>query len=89
MFGITKKELRKLNVALHRDLGYFFSTLIVIYCISGIALNHVDDWNSDFIITKDSVTISRSYTINEINQNVVKEFSAMVKEEDYKIFDFP
>ena len=74
MFGITKTKLRRLNVALHRDLGYFFSSLIVVYCISGVALNHIDDWNPDFIITKDSVSISRTYTVNEIDKKVVKKF---------------
>lgn len=89
MLGVSKTKLRRLNVALHRDLGYFFSSLIVVYCISGIALNHIDDWNPDFIITKDSVTLSRNYTVKEINKNVVKEFNALVHESDYKIFDFP
>lgn len=89
MFGWTKTKIRRLNIATHRDVGYFFSSLILVYCISGIALNHVDDWNPDFIITKDSVTISRIYSVAEITKAKVKEFNALVGEEDYKIFDFP
>ena len=36
---------KKINYNLHRDLGFFFFGLIVIYSISGIALNHRDVWN--------------------------------------------
>ncbi len=44
-------KLRKLNRILHRDLGYFFFGMCIIYGISGIALNHLDDWNPNYIIT--------------------------------------
>jgi len=43
---------RKLNRVLHRDLGYFFAGMIIIYAVSGIALNHIGDWNPNYIITK-------------------------------------
>lgn len=41
---------RKWNRIIHRDLGYIFFGMSVIYGLSGIALNHLDDWNPDFII---------------------------------------
>jgi hypothetical protein len=33
-------RLRRLITATHRDLGYFFAGLTVIYAVSGIAVNH-------------------------------------------------
>lgn len=39
---------RKLIIATHRDLGYFFAGLTVIYAISGIAVNHIKDWNPSY-----------------------------------------
>jgi hypothetical protein len=39
---------RKWNRAIHRDLGYFFAAMSVIYGLSGIALNHIDDWNPSY-----------------------------------------
>lgn len=42
---------RKWNRAIHRDLGYFFFGMVVIYCLSGIAINHRNDWNPNYIIT--------------------------------------
>lgn len=89
MLGLTKSKIRKLNVAFHRDLGYFFSSLILVYCISGIALNHVDDWNPDFIIKKETVNISRSFTKVEINEMQISEFGKLVGETKYKVYDFP
>ncbi len=83
------KKIRRLNVATHRDLGYFFSTLILIYCISGIALNHVDDWNPDFILHKKTVTLPKTFTKEDINAEQIKEFGKLVGESDYKVFDFP
>ena len=43
-------ELRKWNRIIHRDLGYVFFGMSIIYGLSGIALNHLDDWNPDYII---------------------------------------
>lgn len=87
MFGGTK--IRRLNLALHRDLGYFFSSLILVYCLSGIALNHVDDWNPDFIIRKETIPINRSFEKSEINEKQINEFGKLVGEKKYKVVDFP
>lgn len=40
----------KLNRALHRDLGYFCFGMIIIYALSGIGLNHLDDWNPRYSV---------------------------------------
>lgn len=89
MTGITKKEVRQMNLAWHRDLGYFFSTLILVYCLSGIALNHVNDWNPDFILDKKDIQLNQSYKTSEIDKEEVTALSKLVGEEEYKMFDFP
>ena len=61
MFNWNIRQIRRLNLATHRDLGYFFSSMILVYCISGIALNHVDDWNPDFVIHKKTIAIDKTY----------------------------
>jgi uncharacterized protein len=48
---------RKLNRILHRDFGYFFFGLTIIYALSGIALNHLDDWNPSYVITRENITL--------------------------------
>lgn len=43
----------KLNRCLHRDIGYFCIGLTLIFAVSGIALNHVDDWNPNYQVTQE------------------------------------
>lgn len=50
-------KIRKLIRILHRDIGYIAFGLTIIYSISGIAVNHVSDWNPNYIIKKDTLTI--------------------------------
>ena len=41
---------RKWNRRIHRDLGYLFFGMTILYALSGIALNHRDTWNPNFIV---------------------------------------
>lgn len=34
--------------ALHRDIGYFAVGLTVVYALSGLAVNHIADWDPNF-----------------------------------------
>jgi len=63
------KSLRKWSRILHRDIGYFFIGTTLIYAISGIALNHMSDWNPNY-----SVTLKHFETdLNLTNTPQVKE----------------
>lgn len=37
---------------IHRDAGYLCVGLVLVYAISGIAVNHVADWNPSYAITR-------------------------------------
>jgi hypothetical protein len=50
-------RLRRLIIATHRDVGYFFAGLTVIYAISGIAVNHIDDWNPSYVMRSEVVEV--------------------------------
>ncbi len=56
---------RKWNNILHRDIGYLCVGLTLIYVISGIAVNHMSDWNPSF-----SVEVSHS-TIEPVHSQSV------------------
>lgn len=45
-----KIKWRKWNNIFHRDLGYLCFGLTIIYVISGIAVNHISDWNPSYKI---------------------------------------
>ena len=44
------KSLRKWSRILHRDIGYFFIFTTILYGLSGIALNHLSDWNPNYSV---------------------------------------
>ncbi|MBI4913721.1 MAG: hypothetical protein HY823_13375 [Acidobacteria bacterium] len=39
---------RRWNAAIHRDIGYLAAGLTIVYAVSGIAVNHVADWNPNY-----------------------------------------
>jgi hypothetical protein len=43
---------RRLLVVLHRDVGYLCAGLTVIYAVSGIAVNHIESWNSNYDVRR-------------------------------------
>lgn len=49
---------RRINRAVHRDVGYFCAALTVVYAISGLAVNHVGDWNPNYKIER----VEKSFT---------------------------
>lgn len=87
--GKFEKKIRKWNIATHRDLGYFFSGLITIYCLSGLALNHITDWNPDFIIERKAVHIGDGYKNKTITGESIAAFGRLVGESRYRVYDAP
>jgi hypothetical protein len=51
---------RKWNNIFHRDLGYIAVGLTIIYSVSGLAVNHVADWNPSYKIEKTTFQIDVS-----------------------------
>jgi len=49
---------RKWNKIIHRDFGYFFFGMTIIYALSGIAINHRNDWNPNYIIVEKTISES-------------------------------
>ncbi len=49
---------RKWNHLIHRDLGYLCIGLTLIYALSGVAVNHIADWNPNYIIERVEKRIS-------------------------------
>ncbi len=62
---------RKLNNILHRDIGYLIVGLTIVYAISGVAVNHIEDWNPNTHIEKE---------VREIEPITSLEQAEMVKE---------
>lgn len=81
---------RKLNRVLHRDIGYIFFGMTIIYALSGIALNHLKDWNPSYMINREVIefnsSIDKSYFNDDYAKSVLKNHKI---NEKYKSFYFP
>ena len=82
--------LRKLIRVLHRDLGYFFFGLSIIYAISGIALNHLRDFNPNYIIKHYNLELPAPINPSQIDDawvnNILEEYGIS---NELKKFYFP
>ena len=65
----NKKNSRwfTLNRSLHRDIGYFCIGMTLIFSISGIAVNHIDDWNPNYKVQQQSFILQE---LNEYRESV-------------------
>ena len=82
--------IRKLIRVLHRDLGYFFFGLSIIYAVSGIALNHLRDFNPNYSVHYYNLEVTAPVIADKVNEGWVKALllDYDIKRE-YKQFYFP
>lgn len=59
------------NRALHRDIGYLCIGLTLIYALSGIAVNHISDWNPNYRIVKKTSQVAPSQFRGVISEEQV------------------
>lgn len=84
------KKLRKFNRATHRDLGYFFVGMIIIYSLSGISINHLDDWDPSYIVKKWAVKTEQKIEKTSFDIETAKSILTEVNiDNKYRKFYFP
>jgi hypothetical protein len=84
-----KFKWRKWNRSLHRDFGYFFVGMILIYAISGIAVNHLESWNPNYIITIEDYQVEPFTKEDADKEYVLKLIKDIDKKLSYKNHYFP
>lgn len=88
---------RKWLRILHRDLGYFIVGITLIYAVSGILLNHRNDFNPDFKIVYREVVVelpsgppykeqALKKVIEEIDDFVIFKRAYITRNGDLKVF---
>lgn len=83
-------RIRRWNQAIHRDLGYLFAAMTVIYALSGIALNHLKDWDPNYIIEAREVSVPAPISEEGLTKDKVRAMLARFdQEENYKNHYFP
>ncbi|HSG67838.1 MAG TPA: PepSY-associated TM helix domain-containing protein [Bacteroidales bacterium] len=84
---MAKYSWRKWFRVIHRDFGYLFFGVTLIYAISGIAINHLDDWNPNYIITREYVKTDLAYGASKADiLNMLDQFG---EKKRFKNYYFP
>jgi len=65
--------VRQLIRVLHRDFGYFLVGLVIFYSVSGVAVNHIDDWNPSYSTSVTAVVLAplEGTTLDDLEREVV------------------
>lgn len=84
------RQLRKWSRLLHRDIGFFFIGTSIIYGLSGIALNHMKDWNPNYHVRiKEFVTELDLRKSPQVEEKVLQLVDVVDKKENYKKHYYP
>ncbi|MEA3450378.1 MAG: PepSY-associated TM helix domain-containing protein [Bacteroidota bacterium] len=78
------KHLRKWSRILHRDLGFFFFGVSIIFGLSGIALNHINDWNPNYIVSIDDFETNSAFSDSITKEKIVYWLEKNNYKEKYK-----
>ena len=73
---------RRWNNILHRDIGYLIVGMSIIYALSGIALNHMKDWNPNYVIKHREVVWQGGVPAGEVSREDVLAFLETIGERD-------
>jgi len=73
---------------IHRDLGYFFFGVTLIYAISGIAINHNEIWNPNYIIKGKDISV-KPVAKENISRDYLDSLITAHGERGLKGFYFP
>lgn len=70
---INNISWQRWNNILHRDLGYLCCALTILYAVSGVAVNHVADWNPSYSTRAEEVSVGAlaGLDLDEIESRVV------------------
>jgi uncharacterized protein len=82
--------IRKWSRIIHRDFGYFFFGATIIYALSGIALNHLKDWNPNYSVEQKEFNTDINLKKSEnIKENIFKLLDKIADKGDYKSHYYP
>ena len=85
-----KLKFRPWLRALHRDAGYLAVGLTIVYAVSGLAVNHIADWDPNFTQVNETHQLSGPFPKDEraLASKVLKDLGRKVTPEDvYTVSD--
>ncbi len=81
------KKWRKWFRTIHRDFGYLFFGVTLVYAVSGIAINHLDDWNPNYIITTKNIETGLDKSVEKAD--IIEMLKGHKEDRNYKNHYFP
>jgi hypothetical protein len=82
--------LQKLIRVLHRDLGYLFFGMSILYAVSGIALNHLRDFNPNYNIHRYTIETGGAISMEDVSEEWIASLLEDIEiENDFKKYYFP
>ena len=79
---------RKWNRVVHRDFGYLFLGMTIIYALSGIAINHIKDWNPNYVLYTEEIQVPH-FDKKPDKQAIKKMLEPFEEADNYKNHYFP
>ena len=79
-----KRKWRWWFRVIHRDVGYFLFGMTIIYSVSGIALNHINDFNPSYEIVKKKLSIDTSKYNLRSDADIMSLVDVFNENENYK-----
>ena len=78
------KNFKYWNRLIHRDLGYFFVGLIITFAISGIAMNHRENFESrEYTVKTEQIKLDLPKDKQELNEEYFKNISKIFTIEEF------
>ncbi len=71
----------KWNNILHRDVGYLCVGMTVVYAVSGVAVNHVRDWNPNFSVRRTTAHVGPVTAADPRSPEVIRGILARLGED--------
>jgi len=83
-------NISKLNRVTHRDIGYLITGLVIVYALSGIALNHKHDWNPNYIVDTSEFTTAENLSKGTFSDAAAKRILASLPgTPEFKAIHYP
>ncbi len=83
------KQLRRWSRILHRDIGFFFVGASIIYGLSGIAINHLKDWNPNYVVITKQLHTNRTISKTNAQEQVPLLVDEWGFSDMFKTYFFP
>ena len=79
-----KRRWRPWVRGLHRDAGYFVVGFTLIYAISGLAVNHLGDWDPESVVTESTIPLKQPLPVDEVEatKELMEQLSLRGEPED-------